>query len=280
MEKTKTSAAVALCVLVAVAFGGTAHATPVQITIENLAPQGGVYLTPVWVGFHNGSFDSYDGGSAAAPALERLAEDGNTVPISDVFGAGGTLVPTAGTASAGRQQGALGGGPIAPSTSVSGVFDLDLGGDNQFFSYASMVLVSNDYFVANGNPLAHDLSILLSQNSFTFDIGLSGTVNDAGTEINDFETSAGNGLFPGLAGGQGGPNVGADENGVITNVANPFAGFLNPTDGFDLGPQNFNDYPSGIARVSFSVVPEPSTVLLLGIGVVGLATRRKRSRSR
>ena len=49
---------------------------------------------------------------------------------------------------------------------------------------------------------------------------------DAGTEINDFATSAGNGLFPGLGGGQMGPNQGADENGVVTTVSgDPYPGW-------------------------------------------------------
>lgn len=34
--------------------------TQVIVNIENLAPQQGTFLTPVWVGFHNGNFDIYD----------------------------------------------------------------------------------------------------------------------------------------------------------------------------------------------------------------------------
>ena len=35
----------------------TSQALQVKVTIENLAPVNGVYLTPLWVGFHDGSFD-------------------------------------------------------------------------------------------------------------------------------------------------------------------------------------------------------------------------------
>ena len=62
-----------------------ASAREVQVTIENLAPADGNFLTPAWVGFHDGTFDVYDLGAPASAALERLAEDGNTEPLSDGF---------------------------------------------------------------------------------------------------------------------------------------------------------------------------------------------------
>ncbi|MDJ0790114.1 MAG: spondin domain-containing protein, partial [Myxococcota bacterium] len=175
-----------------------ALAVQLRVTVENTGPDGGVYLTPVWVGFHNGSFDSYDGGSPAAPELEALAEDGNNGPISAAFGAGETLVPTGVAPSGARVQGNLGGAPIAPGASATAKFEVDTTGANPFFSYAAMVLPTNDYFVANGSPVAHDLSGLVNEGDIlSFAIGLPGTVNDAGTEVEDFATSAGNGLFPG-----------------------------------------------------------------------------------
>jgi len=118
---------------------------------------------------------------------------------------------------------------VAPGQTVTLTIDLANDGSNNYFSYASMVLPSSDYFVANGNPLAHSIAAVLNgtASELTFNIGTAGTVNDAGTEINDFATTAGNGLF-GIPGGQGGPNQGADEGGVITNVmGNPYASFLN-----------------------------------------------------
>jgi len=57
----------------------------VEVTIENIAPENGVVLTPVWVGFHSGSFDSYNGGLTSLEGLERVAEDGNNSVISQQF---------------------------------------------------------------------------------------------------------------------------------------------------------------------------------------------------
>ena len=42
----------------------TAEAVNIRVSIENISPSNGVAITPVWVGFHDGTFDSYDGGSS------------------------------------------------------------------------------------------------------------------------------------------------------------------------------------------------------------------------
>jgi hypothetical protein len=61
-----------------------ADAVQVLVTIENLTSNS-VAITPLWVGFHDGSFDSYNSGLSAQPGVERLAEDGNTSAISSDF---------------------------------------------------------------------------------------------------------------------------------------------------------------------------------------------------
>ena len=238
----------------------SASAAPIQVevTVTSNVPVGGVAITPVWVGFHNGSFDSYDGGAPAAAALESIAELGLTDPISEVFA--GTLI---GDPVDGRVQGVVAdGGPIFDGGAPSAIFTLDDAGANNYFSYAAMVLPSNDFFIANGSPTAHDLSDLLSGNvnTLSFNIGTPGTINDAGTEINDFAFSPNPPPFGIPAGDAPG---GADEGGVVTNVVgDPFAGFLSQPGG-DLSILNFNDaalYPNGIATVTLSVVPAPVPV--------------------
>ena len=57
----------------------------ITVSIENLAPDKGTTLTPLWVGFHNGEFDTYDRGVAATPGLESLAEDGSANVLSSDF---------------------------------------------------------------------------------------------------------------------------------------------------------------------------------------------------
>ena len=60
----------------------TSQAITVKVTVTNNSPAGGVGLAPFWAGFHNGSFDSYDLGAAAAPALERWAIPAHSVRSS------------------------------------------------------------------------------------------------------------------------------------------------------------------------------------------------------
>ena len=45
----------------------------VTVRIENLSPPNGTFLTPVWFGIHDGSFDLFDVGTAATAGLESLA---------------------------------------------------------------------------------------------------------------------------------------------------------------------------------------------------------------
>ena len=189
----------------------------VVVRITNLSPSRGTFLTPVWIGLHDGTFDSYDGGEAASVPLggneiEALAEDGNTGPISDTFS---TLTGDAPQATVPGPA-----GPLAPGESRAITLNVDPL-DNRYFSYASMIIPSNDAFVANGNPLAH---MLFDDDGEFVGEGflVSGDEsNDAGTEVND--EIASNVAF--LA--QGGPNIGDDEDGVVVT---PHPGFAAPGD--------------------------------------------------
>jgi hypothetical protein len=198
------------------------------------------------------------------------------------FAANGTLVATVTAASGNRVQGSIGSAPIVAGSTVSAIFDLSGTLDNQYFSYASMVLPSSDYFIANGNPFAHSLEDLFSNgNSISFSIGSNGTINDAGTEVNDFTSSAGNGLFSGLPPMQAGPNTGADENGIVHNVDNPYADFLNIPANFDLSSFDFNSnslYPNGLATVTISAVPVPAAVWFMGSGLLGLVSFSRKAK--
>jgi hypothetical protein len=120
--------------------------TNLKATVRNLAPERGTYLTPVWVGFHSGSYDLFQMGAAASPGLESLAEDGATGLLASAFA----------SANAGSVQGVLDAiGPIAPGASVARLFTLDsLAASTRFASFASMVIPSNDAFAGNDDPRA------------------------------------------------------------------------------------------------------------------------------
>ncbi|MEM6710042.1 MAG: spondin domain-containing protein [Pseudomonadota bacterium] len=249
MTRILPLAAVIGAISTATAMPALADTVPaVVVTVENAQPSRGVFLTPPWLGIHDGSFDSYDGGAPASVPLggdeiERLAEDGDNSAITATFEA---LLPDAP-----QVAGLPGpGGPLAPGDRASTVFRVNPLVD-RYFSYASMIIPSNDFFIANGNPLAHQLFDDNGEFVGTdFIVGGSET-NDAGTEVND--EIASNVAF--LA--QAAPDVGVTEN---LPVIAPAPGFAAPgTLTFPNGVLNhpvfangdFNDADDPIFRVSF-----------------------------
>lgn len=229
-----------------------ANDTRVLVTIENLAPVAGTFQTPFWVGFHEGDFDTYDGNTPASSrprpgsnAMEALCEDGNNGPIAADFadlseGVDATIPGP--------------NGPIAPGDIASRTFVLDGSDPNlAYFSYASMILPSNDFCISNGNPRAHlvfdDAGNFIAESFFV----AGSEVLDAGTEVND-EIPANTAFF-----GQASPNTGVDENGVIGTIGSDLeeSGFLPVGSGGILDDPRFRmgdflapGYP--VVKISFS----------------------------
>ena len=267
----------------AVAFGTVttlataASAATLRVTVENLAPINGGFLTPAWVGFHDGTFDLYDRGESldGFPGLESLVEDGDTAQLTDAFAA---------EEPAGVQATLLSDGPppLEPGELTSFTLDVDPA-TNQYFSYASMVIPSNDAFIANGNPLAHEIFDDAGNFLGADFVVLGSDVLDGGTEVNDelpFSTA-----FL----GQAAPNTGTDENGVVTEHPGLIPGgpILSTTDSSALNglPLNFTgaDFTaSGYQVARFRVelvedvdVPEPGTILgLMAVGGFAIARRK------
>ena len=256
-------------------IASTASALTLKVSIENLAPENGTLLTPLWFGFHDGGFDIYDRDVTLNlfPGTEALVEDGNTGPISDQFevvGAGdvqGTILG----------EGGANFGPIDVGELTSMVVEVDPNSPrSQFFSYGSMIIPSNDAFIANGNPQAHRI-FDDSGNFIGADFTLLGSnVLDGGTEVND-EIPSNTAFF-----GQTSLNTGEDENGVVT--IHP--GFNAVGSGGILDDPRFagadftaEGYQVARIRVEVVPVPEPGTVLgLLTIGGVLCLKRRQRKR--
>lgn len=234
------------------AFASGQNSVPsVVITLENAQPGRGVFLTPPWIGIHDGTFDTYDGGSVASVPLggdeiERLAEDGNNGPLTVTFE---NRLPNAP-----QVQGVAGPtGPLGPRDRASVVLNVNPSTD-RYFSYASMVIPSNDAFIANGNPLAHQL--FDESGNFTGqDFVVSGDeTNDAGTEVND--EIASNVAFL----NQSAPDTGVTE---ALPVVTPSPGFAAPGDlAYPNGVLNypvfgngdFNDADDRLLSVSFRFI--------------------------
>ena len=178
----------------------------VTVTVENLAPENGTPLTPLWAAFHDGNFDTYNSGEAATPGLESLAEDGSTALISEEFlSSGAGVVDGTITGDDGANPGVI---DVGETTSFTFTVDRSLA-SSRYFNYASMILPSNDAFIANGDPLEHEI-FDAEGNFLGADFIVAGDeVLDAGTEVND-EAEESTAFF-----GQAAPNTGETENGVV-----------------------------------------------------------------
>ena len=238
----------------------------IKVTVSNLSPSKGTYITPVWVGFHDGTFTTFTPGAPASQGIERLAEDGDPGTISGDFTASG----------AGTTQGVLFGPvvpQIAPGQSTSMTFQLDPTDPlNRYFSFLSMVIPSNDAFIGNANPASRPIFDAAGNFVASNFIVLGSMVWDAGTEVND-EMPANTAFF-----GQASPNTGVTENGIVAI----HSGYNPPGSGGILDDSMFAnaDFKAQgyqVASITFSQVPEPGTVWLLAVGL-GLTRLYRRYR--
>lgn len=278
-----------LVTAIVLAYAGMSRAKEITVKIENLGAPGSLFLTPFWVGTHNGTFDTYDLGAMASafPGLEQIAEDGNTAPLSARFaaeqGASGGIDATITAENIGPP-------PFDPTEMSMLTFDIGDPMVNRYFSYASMIIPSNDAFIANADPMAHPLFDASGNFLGPMTIDIFGSdINDAGTEVNS-ETDV---AFLAGPGGQTGPNMGATEGvpvfahpGFIGSVGNPAGTPMNILGGTTasgamvdtvLGDFTRNGGAVPVARIS--IVPEPTSLGLCLVGVFGAAftfrTRRR-----
>ncbi len=229
---------------------------PIRVNVTNLFPTGGLYNTPVWVGFHNGEFDSYSRGEVASAGLERLAEDGDASALSNEFK---TAASTGFDAVITEPAGFAGAPVFDPGSKTQAVYTLDPA-SQRYFSYATMLIPSNDAFVANENPLAHQLFDADGKFTGPVNIHLIGAnVLDAGTEVNT-ETNA---AFL----NQNAANTGDDENGVIDFHPGFNGSFDNP----DGAPKNI----LGGTTVAGTVInPQQGDFTLSGTQVLRISVNR------
>jgi hypothetical protein len=242
----------------------------IEVSITNLAPNNGTYLTPVFLGAHDGSFGLFTPGLPASAGLERIAEDGGpqTLLLNSLLAAGG-VGGTAGT------------GPIAPGETVKLTLDLNPL-TQRYLSYASMIIPSNDAFIGNPSPTLFTLfdnngQLITRQGAGAFRV-LGTQVWDAGTEVND-EIPANTAFL-----GQSVPDTGVNQNGVVA-LHPGFQGsqLLGGPPGNILSDSRFSaadfSQPSYVvAQIEVSAVPAPPAVILLGLGMLSAAVVRRMRR--
>ena len=263
-----------LLILSVLAIGWSSHVQAavvnVTVTFQNLAPTNSVSFAPLRVGFNNGTFDSFNIGTTATAPIVSIAEGGSGSAWFPAFAAadptavlgpvnGAPLVPTANA-----------GGGFASSASNTFTIDTNV---NRFFTFASMVLPSNDLFIGNDNPAAFQIldnagNLLISQINQT-----ASQIWDAGSEVADPLNAA----FV-----VGGINANrTPQNGVVSFSFSELNVFNGLTTGAGYVFNNSLIGSTNIGRISFSVtaVPEPSSMALVGIVGIGVVVRRLRKKT-
>ena len=240
-----------------------AHAQQrVELTVENLQPADGFFLTPVWAAFHNGGFDFFDAGGSASSSLEAIAEEGDVSGlVSDFagFGSGQGAVFT-------NSDGFAGAPVIDPGETVSMIFDLDA--SERYLSFATMAIPSNDGFFGNDDGMG--IEVLDAGGNFVFGSPLEFTFAqlwDAGTELN-------NGLGAAFSATGGTATDTADAIALHAGLDN-FDG-TNTAAGSTINFANANG--SSALRLTLAAVPEPNSMFVVGLlGMVGLVRRSRRT---
>ncbi len=283
MNQKRTAALAAAAIALSAMTLTGAHAAAVTVNITNNSQ--GLSLTPLFVGFHNGSYDAFDVGSPASQGTERVAELGATTqnPMGTILGATEETLNADANAvvrTFGNPAG-FGGAPIIEAGETASItVDLDPT-QHQFFNYLSMVIPSNDTFIGNGDPIQIFNPDGSLKTGLTFEV-TGNNIWDAGTEVNDFTNGP---AFVVTTDGQPIDAMGgAEENGVVT-LSNGL-GLLNgqlvalPTGStLDEGLVDFVTDRAGfsLATITLSAAPVPlpaaAPFMALALGV-GAAVRR------
>lgn len=233
----------------------------IKIDIENASPAGGFFFTPVFLGFHDGTYDIFDSGGTASMSLESLAEEGDT------SGVAADLAALQATSQSITVVGnSTGPPPFDPGESISTMLDVDTS-TQRFLNYASMVIPSNDAFFGNATALElFDASgVFLGPQTIEITAGM---IYDAGTELNDINGGA-------AFSANGGTST--DESNPIALIdlddLNDFVGTQTVSGATISSPLAANTV---VARFTITSVPEPGSVAVLGLlGMAGLIRRRR-----
>lgn len=265
--------------VLAALLAAPATATTLRITVTNDAGPDGFALTPVYTAFHNGNFDSYDLNAPATDGLEALAEVGNFGLIRDerIAAAPGSsgAVFSSFTADGDRR-------PLFGGESATVDVDITDPSAQRYFSYLSMIIPTNDIFIANGNPLAFELFDDMGIFAGDRTISVTGAqARDAGTEVNDRNTGVA------FADGQNGA-AGADEGGVVTAGYEELIRYVGlPTaGGFTINSDLKNtliDTPAdqfAVATITIEQIapvplPAGGALMLSALGIAGFVARRR-----
>lgn len=239
--------------------GAQAAMLDVTVTVENLAPADGIAFAPFHFGFNNGTFDAFDIGGVATAPIVSVAEGGSGSAWHPAFAAAD---PTA-------VRGTVGGLLLAGATAMQTVrIDTAM---NPYFTFAAMVVPSNDFFIGNDSPSAYRVFD---------DMGklLIGQIDQQARQMWD----AGDEVFdPAAAAFVGNNDLRTPQNSVVALNFAELAGFngLMTAAGYVFTSNLAAN--TDIYRITFSAVPvpEPETYALMMAGLLGVGFMARRRRA-
>ncbi|MDE2593030.1 MAG: spondin domain-containing protein [Burkholderiales bacterium] len=258
-----TSSAFKLVSALALTLGtlAVAQAKMVQITVtsESLVAPDSVTFAPLNVAFHDGSLDTFNIGQAASAGIISVAELGaGTQWHADV-------AATAPTAVHGQV-----GGILLPGHTASQTFTIDTD-KNAYFSFAGMVVPSNDFFIGNDYAKAYKLFDSTGHQQLSGFTVKANEIWDAGSEVFDPATAA----F--VVGGHA--VLRNPQNSVVARNFAELAAFDGMTTAAGYQFHSGLTANQDVYRVSFNVaaVPEPEAYALMvaGLLTVGFLSRRR-----
>ncbi|MGH2544752.1 MAG: spondin domain-containing protein, partial [Ardenticatenaceae bacterium] len=231
-------------------------------------------LTPLVWAIHDETASLFEVGMPASPGLESVAEDGDPALLADEVAA----LP--GVISSGISDQPDGGppGPLMPGQSYTATLTLDAG--HRYLSLASMVVPSNDMFMAfhsEGIALLNEDGTPRSDDEIAADIATLLTAWDSGTERNQAGAAGFN-----QAPVQPAPNTGADEgNGLVRLLGDPDPVWSYP-DVSAVVRVTISGEPAAVSLSDLdSTAPSANPLLILAasaglIAALGIAIRRRR----
>jgi hypothetical protein len=263
--------------LVIVAAAGSLRAAEVVVQVQNLSETNGFWLSTMWVGFHDGSFDLFDAGVHTRPGggLERLAEDGNPEPLRAEF----AQQTPGGISGIIEAPGGIGDLVFfGPGETASMRFTVDPV-SQRFMSFAAAVMPANDAFIGNEDQRGIELFSETGWWWGTRLIEIGGCdVWDAGTEWNTMKDA-------------GFLNQSAPNDGIATVAdivphrelvqykmyAAAIEGATNSL-GIYFDPEAADFVANNRPVCRIIIIPEPATVALLAAGALMLRRTRRRAR--
>lgn len=214
-----------------------AQSAEIEVSLTNVTY--GLHFTPVLVAAHTANSRLFQSGSAATPALQKMAEGGDISELADIVSAaaGNTIINPA--------KGLL--SPGATTTAM-----LSTTGSNTLLSVTAMLLPTNDGFVGlNSWPIPTEKG--------TYTLMLN--AYDAGTEANNELVVAGSGAVnirgipaaPGANAGSGGSGVTVEELNKLVHIHRGSLGDDNLTGGKSDLDNRVHRWLNPVARLTVTV---------------------------